>query len=253
MLLIFVLNASGFAGEKTNSGRTMLSGITISIGQKQIDSQSSKTIKLPLEVENFNNIGAISLKIAYDKQVLRFTGVTNIKNNINILSSDNNGVISIGWFDLSAINPLYLNNCVLLEFNFEYLSGNSDISFNKTACEINDGQGKALSIAYVDGKVTYITAVNLKHSALNEFSLGQNYPNPFNPFTKIDYTVSEESNVTLKVYNMLGSQVSLLVNERKQPGKYSVTFNAGGMPSGIYIYRLESKGNIITRRMTLMK
>jgi hypothetical protein len=86
-----------------------------------------------------------------------------------------------------------------------------------------------------------------------KFSLTQNYPNPFNPSTKIRYSVPELSFVTLKVYDVLGSEVITLVNEEKLIGSYEVEWNATALPSGIYFYRLNAGNYIETKKMILLK
>lgn len=86
-----------------------------------------------------------------------------------------------------------------------------------------------------------------------EFSLDQNYPNPFNPATTIAFSLPEESDVRLVIYDMLGRQVATLVDETKSAGSYDVTFNAGNLASGTYIYRLQAGDNLKTRTMTLVK
>ncbi|MDO8549144.1 MAG: agmatine deiminase family protein [Ignavibacteria bacterium] len=92
-----------------------------------------------------------------------------------------------------------------------------------------------------------------------EFSLSQNYPNPFNPSTSIQYAVSSPANgtgrqfVSLKVYDILGREVTTLVNEQKQPGVYEAEFSAGGLASGIYYYKLQAENFIQTRKMILIK
>jgi hypothetical protein len=68
--------------------------------------------------------------------------------------------------------------------------------------------------------------------------LQQNYPNPFNPSTSIRFSVAQSGHVSLKVYNVLGVEVASLVNEQKGAGTFSVKWNAGGLPSGMYLYRL---------------
>ena len=86
-----------------------------------------------------------------------------------------------------------------------------------------------------------------------EFSLSQNYPNPFNPSTKISFTLPSSSNVSLKVFNTLGQEVSELVNENLQPGKYSVDFNVSKLSNGIYFYKLASDNFVQVKKMILIK
>ncbi len=86
-----------------------------------------------------------------------------------------------------------------------------------------------------------------------EYVLNQNYPNPFNPTTKITYQISKESNVEIKVYNILGAEVASLVNETKEPGYYEVEFNSINLPSGTYIYRMTAGDFVQVKKMVLMK
>ncbi len=85
------------------------------------------------------------------------------------------------------------------------------------------------------------------------FGLGQNYPNPFNPSTQISYSIPEAGNVDLKVYDILGNEITTLVNETKAPGNYVVVFDASSLASGIYIYVLKSNNFVQTRKMLLLK
>ncbi|RJP61180.1 MAG: T9SS C-terminal target domain-containing protein [Ignavibacteriales bacterium] len=88
---------------------------------------------------------------------------------------------------------------------------------------------------------------------INSFELKQNYPNPFNPSTVISYSIPQNAFVTLKVYNILGNEVSTLVNEQKAAGNYSVTFNASQLSTGIYFYTLQSGNYSETKKLILMK
>jgi hypothetical protein len=87
-----------------------------------------------------------------------------------------------------------------------------------------------------------------------EFILAQNYPNPFNPSCVIQYALPERSQLILKVYNMLGQEIATLVNEDQPAGYYEKQFDASGLPSGIYIYRIvTSSGFSMTRKMLLLR
>ncbi|KAA0245991.1 MAG: T9SS type A sorting domain-containing protein [Ignavibacteriota bacterium] len=90
------------------------------------------------------------------------------------------------------------------------------------------------------------------------FNLYQNYPNPFNPSTKISFTIpanrsGENQFVNLAVFDILGREVARLINEEKSPGNYTVEFNSGELPSGVYIYRLSTSENNISKKLTIIK
>jgi PKD repeat protein len=87
----------------------------------------------------------------------------------------------------------------------------------------------------------------------NEFKLEQNYPNPFNPTTNIKFSMSNLQFVTLKVYDMLGKEVTTLVKEKLTPGTYSINWNAAEYPSGVYFYKIITGGYSETKRMLLLK
>ncbi|NCS82685.1 MAG: T9SS type A sorting domain-containing protein, partial [Ignavibacteria bacterium] len=85
------------------------------------------------------------------------------------------------------------------------------------------------------------------------YSLESNYPNPFNPTTSFSYSIKEMGLVTLKIFDVLGREVSVLVNEIKEPGKYSINFDASELSSGVYIYLLNTGNFISTKKMILTK
>jgi photosystem II stability/assembly factor-like uncharacterized protein len=109
--------------------------------------------------------------------------------------------------------------------------------------------------------VNEIPVIVVGVQVVSEFSLSQNYPNPFNPVTKIKYSIpsvtlrqaQSDIIVTLKVYDILGREVSILVNEEKPAGEYEVDFNAANLPSGIYFYQINAGGYSETKKMVLLK
>jgi hypothetical protein len=86
-----------------------------------------------------------------------------------------------------------------------------------------------------------------------EYDLSQNYPNPFNPTTTINYQLPSKSHVTLKIYDILGNLVKVLVDGEKNPGYYQVTWNGTGIASGVYFYRLVSGSFVSTKKLILLK
>ena len=88
---------------------------------------------------------------------------------------------------------------------------------------------------------------------ISRFELNQNYPNPFNPTTQIEYSLPERGHVSLKVYDLLGKEVAMLVNEHKAPGSYEVSFDASGLSSGVYFYRLKANGFVDTKKLVVLK
>jgi len=98
-----------------------------------------------------------------------------------------------------------------------------------------------------------ITDVEKSQEIILDYSLKQNYPNPFNPNTKIKYSVPQSSNVFIKVYDVLGSEIATLVNEEKPIGIYEVEFDATAVPSGVYFYRLQAGSFVETKKMVLLR
>ena len=85
------------------------------------------------------------------------------------------------------------------------------------------------------------------------YALDQNYPNPFNPLTSIKFALPKSGHVKIEIYNILGQRVMTLFDGNKEAGYHIVKFNAGGLASGLYFYRLESKGYSAIKKMILMK
>ncbi len=107
--------------------------------------------------------------------------------------------------------------------------------------------------AYVYSQVISVETQNFA-SLPTVFKLSQNYPNPFNPATNIDYSIPTACFAQIKVFDILGKEVAVLLSEYKQPGDYSVKFNAGGLSSGIYFIQMSNDNGFISReKMLLLK
>ncbi len=104
-----------------------------------------------------------------------------------------------------------------------------------------------------DGQFEYSNVIEVDAGLPKTFALEQNYPNPFNPTTVISYQLPVASNVSLKVYDVLGKEVMTLVNARQAAGSYTYTLNASKLASGIYFYRLQAGNFVQTKKMMLVK
>jgi hypothetical protein len=112
----------------------------------------------------------------------------------------------------------------------------------------------AYAVHQLAQKWSFATSVRPDDRAIaKDFILSQNYPNPFNPATEIGFTLTDAGNTLLVVYDLLGREVVTLVNEHMQPGSYIVTFDASRLPSGTYLYALESQGQRSIKKMVLLK
>jgi hypothetical protein len=112
--------------------------------------------------------------------------------------------------------------------------------------------GSFLYTAWVNaGKPS--TLVEQWTNQVHDFHLDQNYPNPFNPTTTFSYQLAATSHINLKVFDISGREIAVLVNSTKPPGMYSILWNADKIPSGIYIYRLTAGRTSISRKMVLLK
>lgn len=100
---------------------------------------------------------------------------------------------------------------------------------------------------------TTVTSVDKEKDVIFNYSLSQNYPNPFNSSTIIEYEIYSQSYINLAIYNSLGEFVSNLVNEVQPQDRYKIEFVAKDLPSGVYIYRLQSGDFVSSKKMLLLK
>ncbi len=171
-----------------------------------------------------------------------------------------------------AIDPLYTQNIYIGNDLGVYVSTNN----GTTWWAYNTGMPYALvfglSIVYPDRHIRAVTYGNgvyersliqtpvgitpINGEVPKSFSLSQNYPNPFNPTTKIKFDIPFSGKggfIQLKIYDILGKEVAILVNKQLQPGSYEVTWDASNYPSGVYFYKIEVTGFTDTKRMILIK
>jgi PKD repeat protein len=118
----------------------------------------------------------------------------------------------------------------------------------------NKNNGSQQAAQWRQGWISPITSIpGVAAGMPSEFILAQNYPNPFNPSTTIRYELPRTAHVTLGVYDILGRQVSVLLNEKRETGVHEAKFNGAGLSSGVYFYRLQAGDFVATKRLLLLK
>ena len=132
------------------------------------------------------------------------------------------------------------------------VSGSHDVYLKFTG----SGSGSLYQVQwlnFIDSSHAGATPVLQTAQLPRQFELLQNYPNPFNPTTNIGFRIANAGLVTLKVYDVLGRRVATLVDKVEQPGNYEVQFNGARFASGVYFYRLDAGGKLLTHKMILIK
>jgi len=142
----------------------------------------------------------------------------------------------------------------LLGFVEGHGNSNSPKQYSFTDNNLIGGNKFVYRLKQVDNDGQYEYSYEIEVEIVpTEFALYQNYPNPFNPSTTVKYQIPELSFVTLKVYDVVGSEIVTLVNEEKLIGNYEVEFDADRLSSGIYFYRLQAGSFVETKKMILLK
>ena len=105
----------------------------------------------------------------------------------------------------------------------------------------------------LNGSFEYSKVVEIKNLLPYKYSLDQNYPNPFNPVTNIRFSIPENEFVTLKIYNIVGEEIAVLLNKETNAGSYTISWNAESLPSGVYFYQITAGDFTANKKMMLMK
>ena len=176
---------------------------------------------------------------------------TNFKYSGNVCSST-------GWFDPTEGDKRNLSNCgpftmnsgdtQVISYAYMVVRGTSNLqsvcNIKESAVRINEFYYNCFSLIGITGNGSIVP---------EKYNLSQNYPNPFNPVTNIVFDIPVSAKVKLTVFDVLGREVSVLVNEQLNTGSYKADWNASGFPSGVYFYKLETESFSKTMKMVLVK
>jgi hypothetical protein len=171
-----------------------------------------------------------------------YATIDNSKSGTIYLADGKNILVSKDYSD--SFNPYKTMDSVVGGL---YKKPNSDLLYIATGNDIYESTSTSIK------SIKHIVTSLEKGNVGTNYKLFQNYPNPFNPSTNISYHLSEAGNVTLKIYDILGNEITTIVNGYKSAGEHTVSFDASKLASGIYFYQLKSNGFVSTKKMMLLK
>jgi hypothetical protein len=246
-----VANALGevITGILYSDGRVVEEEIIVEI--MDVPAAVDAPVVVPVNVTNFDNVGAVTWKIQYDPFVATYDSITGQS---DFIANAVSGELSIVRAGLTAITP---TDGKLLDLHFTCigpLGSSTALNFNLTTSEIADVEGNVINgITYENGGIQVTDDVKPVPGLPTEYKLNQNFPNPFNPSTIINFSIPEYSFVVLKVYNLLGQEVVTLVNKDLPAANYEYKFDATNMTSGAYIYKITAGDFVSTKKMLFIK
>ncbi|MFZ1517955.1 MAG: PQQ-dependent sugar dehydrogenase [Ignavibacteriaceae bacterium] len=145
-------------------------------------------------------------------------------------------------------------------FTVSFVEGNGTTAENKSYIYIDNlSMSNKVTLSYrlkqidFNGDYSYSSEIKINLISPDNYSLEQNYPNPFNPSTVIRYSLPDESNVSLKVFDVLGNEIETLINKQQTAGSYEINFNASKLSNGIYFYQVTANGFSKTLKMIVLK
>ncbi len=241
---------------------------------------AENTVVIPLEITNEDNLTALDIPLSFSSGVtlkevdFNNTRVSYFDLKIANINNENKTVVigllpqmsSVSKPDLKAgtgiiANLVFeINDPNLTEITIEAISlsnPNHDLAFVYSDVNaVGDFSSRMVTNESEGGGLGFetITVPLLGKGSLPDvFALEQNYPNPFNPSTMIRFDLPKAAYVTLRVYNVLGQEVAVLVDAMKEAGKHSVEFDADQYATGLYFYRIDSESFSETKKMLLLK
>ncbi len=153
---------------------------------------------------------------------------------------------------LSILPEITIVDTTLTDTTLTVKKLKENIIYTWSVMSINNFGSSALAEVFKFKTLT-TTGIEENTNVPSAYKLEQNYPNPFNPSTRISFAIPNNGHTVLRVYNLLGQQVGELINKDITAGNYSFEFNASNLPSGIYIYVLQSGPSILSKKMTFVK
>ena len=262
--LYFQNDINGYAGFLRSGNVNLNEKDVATIGYNRVTYLNpdaiSKNVTMYQSIDNFETSGS-----KYVKYFEALNMLVTPSDSVSISKTDNENIYLINYGGISSLDILitYTDTAqsgIFKNFGISF-PPNSASTFLPVWEELENSLLTVLIDNGIDGTIddtlyiNNVVGVDDDRNLLtpSEFNLTQNYPNPFNPATTIKYSIAKQSNVTLKVYDMLGSEIATLVNEEKPAGIYEIKFDASKLASGIYFYKIQAGSFIETKKMLMIK
>lgn len=215
-------------------------------------------LSIYISFENLNTITYMSLSFSVDITVFKpdtaytvapLNGNGRFISNVQDTTVFKDTVVNMMW---TGPAPFDFNG-QLIRIDGYYYGGSTDLEF--ITAQLFDMSGLTMGVNLKDGRLSdaVVGIKEQEEEVPGAFNLAQNYPNPFNPSTTIQFTIPEAGEVTLAVYNVIGQKVATLVDGYKSAGVHEVNWNAGNIANGIYLYRIQVKDFIDTKKLVVLK
>lgn len=227
------------------------------IQENELVIKPSQAFIIPVKINSNLNVGAITLGLTYPSAAFSVDSI--VSKASGMLYTINNGSIKMAWSDLKPIKFVKNDSIVLLMCRANtYLKGDFNLTLIPGS-EFADEEANVLSEVVLSAPTI---KYDVESGINNEFVpphvyLNQNHPNPFGKTTEIEYGLTEDSHVTLTIYNLIGTQIAEIVNTHQAMGNYAAKVDIADLAAGLYLYQLKVKGehtNVIkTKTMSVSK
>ena len=245
-----------------SSGQVAFNEATVgNVAIQNIGGFGQRTFCFSYALGKLNDSAFPSTKENLLSQILGFFDITVPVELKSFTGSSTNGNVTLNWSTATETNNLIFEierrkeNSDFVLIGFVEGKGTTTETQEYSYIDRNVTTGKYLyRIKQIDfdGTFEYSNEIEVDAAPVS-FSLEQNYPNPFNPSTKISYSIPQKSFVTIKIFNSLGEEISQLVNEEKEAGRYEVNFEANNHSSGVYFYKIEAGDFVDIKKMIFLK
>lgn len=236
-----IMKSSSYTGKVTKYSPLLLSaGNYLNFMLQGVNNDATVKVQILYDIDNNGKYNDDKDILLVSKPVsLNFSGWKEVKIK---LDEDNFSIVSKFDDDFTVTEE----EAIGIQFEYETGKDYKDSKFTTGIALISEIQNKD---SFTQSEKDSNTSINDKESYFH----AKNYPNPFNPNTTISFTLQESSYVKLTVYDRLGREVKTLIDENRNAGTHTTEFNASGLPSGIYFYRIKTESRTEVRKMILAK